>query len=114
MFTASGTDDWTCILSVGGGLKRVGEGEGDMCRESLLFGGCSPRLLLISRSLPLAENRPSSARFPNPLRPGVDFVDSPASTKLPAGFGEGALITDGLGLEPAICSKWDRREDTGF
>jgi len=79
MFTASGTNGWVDVLFAGGGLKRVGEGEGDMCAESFWFGGCNPKLLLTSRFLPLIENRPSSARFPFPLRIGITFVCSPAS-----------------------------------
>ena len=116
MFTARGTDVWRDILAAGGGLKRVGEGEGDMCDESPLLGSCNPTPLRVSRFLPLVEDNPSSAIFPSPLRPGMTFVYSPvsASKLLPAGFGETALNADGLGFELAICSKWERREDTGF
>ena len=95
-------------------MNRVGEGEGEICAESFQLGGCSPKLLRVSRFLPLVVDIPSSTRFPSPLCPIDALVYSSASGFLPGGFGETALVTDGLGLELAICSKWERSEDTGF
>jgi hypothetical protein len=102
------------IVDNGRWRNRVGDGE--RLAESLRRGGCNPPRSAPSRSLPLVVRGPSPMGFIPCSRPGICcFTES----KLPlllrwAGLGEIALGAVGLGFIFAICSKWERKEETGF
>jgi hypothetical protein len=112
MFTAGG--------AVGGGAgrgRKFREGDGDMFAGSFVRRARSPATSPISLSLPLATLRPSPASGAVSCFPENTLVVSPLTdAKLfPLGLGERALgggVFFGLAL--AICSKCERREDTGF
>jgi hypothetical protein len=109
MFTAGG--------AVGGGAgrgRKFREGDGDMFAGSFVRNlATSP----ISLSLPLATLRPSPASGAVSCFPENTLVVSPLTDPklFPLGLGERALGGGvSFGLAPAICSKCERREDTGF
>jgi hypothetical protein len=99
------------IADTGRGFQR--EGDGDKFVEPFLLGGLRP-LSIASLSLPLAANTASPVESPSSSRAGKFFTGSPALPLRIKGFGEIALGAMLFGFELAICSKWERREDTGF
>jgi hypothetical protein len=101
------------MVDSGLGLNRVGEGE--RFAEPFRGGGRNPLLSGASLSLPLVARSPS----PTPIEitvsslTGTAFAGSPNPELVYAGLGERVLGVGGFGLDLAICSKCERREDTG-
>jgi hypothetical protein len=100
------------IVDNGRGRNRVGEG--DRFAEPFRGGGRSPPSSVASLCLPRIPRSPSPAGITDSSRPDATFTGSPAPALLYVGLGETALGALWLGFEFAICSKCERREDTGF
>lgn len=98
------------------GLARMLRvGEGDTFAELPILKGRRPASAS-SLSLPLAPKSASTKVLVLSCRPVKFLTISPVPTpRLPFGFGETARGAElFVGLAFAICSKWDRREETGF
>jgi len=91
----------------------VGEGDGGFAEA--VRGGRSP-VSSFSTGLPLDVLNPSVNRLPSCLPELGLTISLPALLILePVGCGDRALGARLLhDFELAICSKWERREDTGF
>lgn len=112
--------DWGgCIVTEGGTAdtgrgRKFRVGDGDKLPEPFARGGRKPPMSIAPLSLPLATCPSPPALSP---RPGIALAGSPVSKGLIVGFGEiglGGAAELVLGVEFAICSKCERREDTGF
>ena len=100
------------MVDMGRCRGRVGEGDG--FAETFRRGGCNPLRSVVSCALPLAARNPSAPKAAHSSPTVTGFVGFSVTTKLCVGFGETALGAVGFGLEFAICSKCERREETGF
>jgi hypothetical protein len=108
MVTAGGTEDT-------GRGRKLCVGEGDKLPGPFDRGGRRPPMSTVS-SLPLERGFRPTGVILSP-RLGIDRAESPLSKLLLVGFGEidlGAGTGVLFGFEFAICSKCERREDTGF
>jgi hypothetical protein len=89
-------------------------GDGDRLPEPFARGGLKPPFSTVPLSLPLTTWLSATLLSP---RLEIGRPASPFSRPLVLGFGEiglGGATVLLLGFEFAICSKCDRREDTGF
>jgi hypothetical protein len=114
--------DWGgSTVTAGGGVEIVDTGlgrkflvgEGDKL-EGSLRGGRSP-FSIPSFSLDLPVRGPSpKATSSKRAEPGLTGSLALPLILAPVGWGERDLSPNVGGFELAICSKWERREDTGF
>ena len=96
--------------------RKLRVGEGDRLPESFARAGRKPPLSAAPLSLPLA-GWPSPTVFTPSPRLELGLADSPFSKFLGLGFGEiglGGATVLFWGFDCAICSKCERREETGF
>jgi hypothetical protein len=115
--------DWggSTVTAGGGGVEIVDTGlgrkflvgEGDKL-EGSLRGGRSP-FSIPSFSLDLPVRGPSPKATPS-KRAELGLAGSLVLPLIlpPVGWGERDLSPNVGGFEVAICSKWERKEDTGF
>lgn len=101
------------MADIGRGRKfRVGDG--DILPEPFARGGCKAPLSTVPLSLPLAT-WPSPTVLSPRLENGISGPSLSRSFILGLGeSGLGGATALILSFEFAICSKWERREDTGF
>lgn len=102
------------IVETGRG-RRILVGDGDILAGSLL-GGCNPfSNPSFSFSLPVRAPSPSpNGTLSSLAEPGLAMSLVFPLTLPPVGCGERGRSPTTEGFEDAICSKWERREDTGF
>ena len=114
--TAGGAGARAGAVIVDTGLgRKILVGDGDKL-EGSLRGGRSP-FSAASFSLNLPVRGPSPNATPSKrAEPGlaVSLLLPLPLTLPPVGWGERDLSPSVGGFEVAICSKWERREDTGF
>jgi hypothetical protein len=108
------TEGGTADISLG---RRFRVGDGDRLPEPFTRGGRKPPVSTFPLSLPLPACPSPSTLFTLSDRLEMALAGSPFSRILILGFGEiglGGAIVLFLGFEFAICSKCERREETGF
>lgn len=109
------------IVTVGGTTDkgrvrrfRAGDGDGDMLPDPFAEGGRKPPLYIIAFSLPLPFCPSPTMLSPRLI---IALAGSTLLIALITGLGEiglGGAVVLLFGFEFAICSKCERREDTGF